>query len=41
METKQEEQARQMAEFKDRTDHLKQENDHLRARLEEDHGENA
>ena len=41
MEAKQEEQARQMAELRDRTDRLQQENDHMRARLEEDHGENA
>ena len=41
METKQEEQARQMAELRNRADHLQQENDRLRARLEEDRGENA
>ena len=34
METKQEEQARQMAELQSRADHLQQENDCLRARLE-------
>ena len=41
METKQEEQARQMTELQSRVDHLQQENDHLRARLEEDGSENA
>ena len=41
METKQEEQARQMAELQSRVDHLQQKNDHLRAHLEEDRGENA
>ena len=41
METKQEEQARQMAELSDRGDHLQQENDRLWACLEEDRGENA
>ena len=41
METKQEEQARQMAELRNRADHLQQENDRLRAHLEEDRGENA
>ena len=41
METKQEEQARQMAELRNLVDHLQQENDHLRARLAEDRGENA
>ena len=41
METKQEEQARHMAELRNRADHLQQENDRMRARLEEDRGENA
>ena len=41
METKHEEQARQMDELKSRADHLQQENDLLRARLEEDWVENA
>ena len=41
MEAKQEEQARQMAELQSLADHLQQENDRLRARLEEDRGENA
>ena len=41
METKQEEQARPIAELRNRVDHLQQENDCLRARLEEDWGENA
>ena len=41
METKQEEQARQMAELQSRADHLQQQNNHLRAHLEEDWGENA
>ena len=41
METKQEEQARHMAKLRNRVDHLQQENDRLRARLEEDRGENA
>ena len=41
METKREGQARQVAELRNRTDHLQQENDHLRARLGEDRGENA
>ena len=41
METKQEEQARQMAELLNRDDHLHQENDRLWGRLEEDRGENA
>ena len=41
METKQEEQARQMDGLRNRADRLHQENDHLRARLEEDRGENA
>ena len=41
METKQEEQARHMAKLRDRADRLQQENDRLRARLEEDRGENA
>ena len=41
METKQEKQARHMAKLRDRADRLQQENDRLRARLEEDRGENA
>ena len=41
MEAKQEEQARLMAELRNRADHLQQENDRMRARLEEDRGENA
>ena len=41
MEAKQEEQARLMAELRNCDDHLQQENDRLRARLEEDRGENA
>ena len=41
METKQEEQARQMAEMHSHADHLQQENNRLQARLEEDRGENA
>ena len=41
METKQEEQARKMAELQGRADHLQQENDHLRARLEGEQIENA
>ena len=41
METKQEEQARQMAKLQNRADHLQQENNRLRACLEEDRGENA
>ena len=41
METKQEEQAKQMAGLQSRADHLQYENDRLRARLEEDQGENA
>ena len=41
MEMKQEEQARQMAELQSRADHLQQENDRLRARLEEDRGDNS
>ena len=41
METKQEEQARQMAKLQSRADHLHQENDRLRARLEGDRIENA
>ena len=36
METKQEEQAIQMAELQSRADHLQQENDRVLARLEED-----
>ena len=38
---KQEEKARQMAELQNRADHLQQENDRLRACLEEDRGGNA
>ena len=38
---KQEEQARQMVELRNHADHLQQDNDCLRARLEEDRGENA
>ena len=34
MEIKQEEQARQMADLPSRADHLQQENDRLRARME-------
>ena len=41
METKQEEQARQMADLQSRADHMQQENDCPRARLEEDRVENA
>ena len=41
METKQEKQARQMAELQSSVDHLQQENEHLRAHLEEDRGDNA
>ena len=41
MEKKEEEQARQMAELRNRADHLQQENDGLRASLEENRGENA
>ena len=41
METKQEEQARQMAELRNHADHLHEENDRLRAHLEEDWVENA
>ena len=41
METKQEEQARHMAELRNSANHLQQENDRMRARLEEDRGENA
>ena len=41
METKQEEQARHMDELQSRATHLQQENDRMRARLEEDRGENA
>ena len=41
METKQEEQARKMAELQGHADHLQQENDHLRARLEGERIENA
>ena len=38
---KQEKQVRQIAELRNHVDHLQQENDGLRARLEEDRGENA
>ena len=41
METKKEELARQMDELQSHVDHPYQENGHLRARLEEDRGENA
>ena len=41
METKQEEQARHMVELQNHANHLQQENDRLRASLEEDRGENA
>ena len=41
METKQEEQAKHMVELRNCADHLQLENDRLRARLEEDRGENA
>ena len=41
METKQKEQARHMAELPKHADRLRQENDRLWARLEEDRGENA
>ena len=41
MEAKQEEQARQMAELQSHADHLQQENDHLRACLEDERIENA
>ena len=41
METKHEEQARHMAELQSRADHLQQENDRMRARLEKYRGENA
>ena len=41
METKQEKQARQMAELRNHADRLQQENDRLQAHLEEDQGENA
>ena len=40
-ETKEEEHARKMAELQSRADHLQQENDGLRACLEEDQGEKA
>ena len=40
MEAKQEEQARQMAELRERADHLQQENDHLRTHLESSRPEN-
>ena len=38
---KQEEQARQTTELRNRANHLQQENDLLQTRLEEDRGENA
>ena len=38
MEVKQEEQARQMAELRDQENHLQQENDRLRTRLETNRG---
>ena len=41
METKQEERAKQMAELRNHAYHLYQGNDRLRARFEEDRGENA
>ena len=41
METKQEEQAKQMDELQSRADHLQKENDRLWGRLEEDQVENA
>ena len=41
METKQEEQAKQMVELLNRVDRLQQENDRMRSRLEDDRGENA
>ena len=41
MEAKQEEQAKQMVELQSRADHLQQENDHLRTRLEGERIENA
>ena len=41
MEAKQEEQARQMAELQSRADHLQQENDYLRTRLEGERVENV
>ena len=41
METKQEEQAKQMAELQSRANHMQQENDHLWARLEGEQIENA
>ena len=41
METKQEEQARQMVELQSRANHLNQENDHLRACLEGERLENV
>ena len=41
METEQEEQARHMAKLQNRADHMQQENDRLRARLDDDRGENA
>ena len=40
-EMKQEEQARHMTELRNHADHLQQESNRLRARLEEDQGENA
>ena len=41
MEAKQEEQARHMAELQSHADHLQQENDHLRTRLEGERAENV
>ena len=41
METKHEEQARQMAELRDLAEYLQQENDCLRTHLEKDRGENT
>ena len=41
METKQEKQARHMVELQNRANRLQQENDRLRAHLEEDRGKNA
>ena len=41
MEAKQEEQARQMAKLHSRVNHLQQKNNRMRARLEEDRGENV
>ena len=41
METKKEEQGRQMTELRDHANHLQQENDHLSIHLEVDRGENT